>query len=332
MFLKIKEAHMDFSDIMIPNEDVATHIAFSLLNESIFSMQRLKHGSQNYVYQFQTLTEDYVIRLTTADNLQAFESAIYWQFHLAPLEIGLVPYIACDLTMKHSPFPALILPKVHAKDLTDIYLQMSLKQKQDLAIYRNQIQNKVQLIKNKGFGFSYGISDPPKHDSWFKFLENQIRLREESFIVNSHHPISHIHTVYDYLQKMKPFFETIKSHGLLWDVTDRNILVKNFEEVFLIDIEELCFGDSLLPIGLTYVSLEMNGMDLLYPDAWLQTIKNDTTKEIRIAFYRLFYTFWMMGRPVISKNGTIRHDNATLLKKMFDEACERLNKCFQKYN
>jgi hypothetical protein len=65
-------------------------------------------------------------------------------------------------------------------------------------------------------------------------------------------------------------------------------------QVLLMD--EVCFGDRLFVLGLTYSALENDGHDILYTEYWAEALQLDKKAKLRLEFYRLFYIIVFMRK------------------------------------
>lgn len=76
--------------------------------------------------------------------------------------------------------------------------------------------------------------------------------------------------------------------AFLGDASERNVIVDHGKISGIIDVDEMFFGDPLFVVGLTYVALETEGHDTLYPDAWVKLLELDSKAQDRLSFYRLY--------------------------------------------
>lgn len=91
---------------------------------------------------------------------------------------------------------------------------------------------------------------------------------------------------------------SIRARPFLWDASERNVIVDNEKISGIVDVDEICFGDSLFVLGLTYSALENEGYDTLYCDYWSEALQMDNKAKIRLAFYRLFYVIVFMRKHI----------------------------------
>jgi hypothetical protein len=112
---------------------------------------------------------------------------------------------------------------------------------------------------------------------------------------------------------------TIPARPFLWDASERNVIIHQGKISGIVDVDDLCFGDPLFVLALTYVALEIDGHDSLYADYWAQGLHLDKKAQCRLEFYRLFYTILFMRKQSMKTN------NQQIVK--FDE--RRLEDLFQ---
>lgn len=92
-------------------------------------------------------------------------------------------------------------------------------------------------------------------------------------------------------------------------------------------MDEVCFGDPLFVLGLTYSALENDGHDTLYTEYWAEALQLDKKAKLRLEFYRLFYIIvFMRKHSMITANSQKVIFNVQRLKNMFDQSLNRILK------
>ncbi|MFO8870713.1 hypothetical protein SC729_05665 [Legionella pneumophila serogroup 1] len=90
-------------------------------------------------------------------------------------------------------------------------------------------------------------------------------------------------------------------------------------------VDEVCFGDPLFVLGLTYSALENEGHDTLYTDYWTEALQLDKKAKLRLEFYRLFYiVVFMRKHSMTTANSQKIIFNVQRLKNMFDQSLMRI--------
>ena len=114
---------------------------------------------------------------------------------------------------------------------------------------------------------------------------------------------------------------TIEAKPFLWDASERNVIIQNGEIKGIVDVDEICFGDHLLVLGLTSVGLRSEGYDDLYVQYWAQNLLLNTNEKKRLALYQMFYCLAFMSKHATTsanKGGVIF--NVERLSKIFEES------------
>ena len=121
-------------------------------------------------------------------------------------------------------------------------------------------------------------------------------------------------------------FSSILPRPFLWDASERNVLVNRGKITGIVDVDEVCFGDPLLVIALTSTCLELEGLDTEYTNYWEIGLELDSSAQIRLNFYKLFYAVAFMRKHSLKteNNKQIMFDTKKL-EKIFYQSLARLN-------
>jgi aminoglycoside phosphotransferase (APT) family kinase protein len=289
----------------------------------VLDAQRLITGRKNFVVAITTANNEFVIRMTTKERKSTYEAAIYWQDKLLPLGVPLAKFIAIDLEDQYSPYPTLIMQRASGDDLCNVYKDLSAVTKQRLAQQIVNIHKKTEaLALGSQYGFATSYEHGDKYKSWYEFLLARIDLCQPSLnktTIFSQDTISKILAVANNLQAD---LQAVAAKPFMWDTSERNVMIDHDKISAIIDVDNMCFGDPLFVLGLTYVALESLGFDTVYPDAWAALLNLDHSAQLRLQFYRLFYTLWSMRSyaNVVADNRAPDNVNAEHLNKMFNSA------------
>lgn len=316
------------NNINAPNINIVKHVASHMLNQQIMHVGRLTTSNMNYVFTVSTNTDTYVLRMAQPKYKHTYESAIYWQHKLLPLGIPIVEFIAQDLKGEYSPYPTVIMHMVPGNDLCNIYKQLSAEAKQSLAHQMVDIftkSNKLQVGTTYGFRDSY--EQPTPYPTWCDFLDARLELCRSSLAKTNPFPANVIQEISTTLKSLKTNLNSVPPKPFMWDASERNVLIYENQISGIVDVDNMCFGDPLFTLGLTYLGLEVLGYDDIYCDAWANLMNLDPKANLRLQFYRLFYTVWFMRHYAdeVSENGTAYNIDADVLNKLFTENLTRIN-------
>ncbi|MDR3478977.1 MAG: aminoglycoside phosphotransferase family protein [Gammaproteobacteria bacterium] len=311
-----------------PNPTIAAAVVTAMTNEEALSTTRMTTGDQYFVFAITTTRAEYVIRMTDAQHKKNFISAIDWQKKLIPLGIPLAKFIHADLEGQYSPFPALLMMRLPGDDLCNIYSDLSASDKNNLAKEMVKIQSATDLLPD---GLGYGILSSYDHitedKSWYDFLINRLRLFLDIIKKNAVFDPGLVMEVIAKAQDIEEELRKIRARPFLWDASERNVIVYQGKISGIVDVDDMCFGDPLFVIALTYTALENEGYDTLYPDYWAENLQLDESAQRRLAFYRLFYAIVFMRKHSMTTTNNQKINFDTLrLKAIFQQALTRMKK------
>lgn len=312
----------------LPDIEAAKIVAAKLLKTNILEAKRLTTGGKNFVFWLSTNNDEFVIRMTAEKYKKTYESAIYWQNKLLPLGVPLAKFIAQDLDGQFSPFPAMLMQRIPGNDICNLYNDLSTTAKQNLAQQLVKIHAKTTALPiGSSFGFANSYEEPTNYKSWYDFLLARLALCGESLKKTTAFASDTVNKVLEIAANMRTNFSDVLPQPFMWDTSERNVIINNDQIAAIVDVDDMCFGDPLFVLGLTYVALELLGFDTIYCDTWAKLLELDQKAQLRLDFYRLFYTTWFMRHhaDVVSDNGTAYNLNADILKKLFLDAIDRIN-------
>lgn len=312
--------------LTLPNENIAANVVASMINEKVLSSIRLATGDQHFVFAVKTSNAEYVLRMTKETNRNYFISALYWQEKLIPLGVPLAKFIRSDLDGKYSQFPALLMMRLPGDDLCNIYSSLTNLDKKNLAVEMVTIQSRTKALpEGLGFGIMSSYEDIPEFKSWYDFLMQRLHLFRDIISKTNFFDAAKISQAISIATDMKEDFFAIKATPFLWDASERNVLVYEGKISGIVDVDEICFGDPLFVLGLTYSALENDGHDTLYTDYWAEALQLDKKAKLRLEFYRLFYTVvFMRKHSMTTANSQKVIFNVQRLKNMFDQSLMRV--------
>ena len=304
-----------------PNEETAAKVTAALTGELVTKAIRLTTGNQNYVYAVETKQSKYVIRMT-AKFKDKFISALYWQEQLIPLGVPLAKFIALDLTEKYSNFSSLLMKQVPGKDIGQAYYSLTKDQKKSIAQQMVDIHTKLNTLPD---GEKYGYTPNPPHETWVDFLAKDLNVASDRIRTAKIFNENIVQIAASFLNAMESDFLKIRPRPFMPDTTVKNAMIHDGKLMGIVDVDDICYGDPLFTLSLTYTGSEIDGLDTDYADAWAGLLNLDDNAKRRLEFYRLLHTVWFMGeQSIISANGQKLSFDTEKLKQMFAGSVERL--------
>jgi aminoglycoside phosphotransferase (APT) family kinase protein len=309
-------------NMAFPDEATAADVTSALTGDKIRSVLRLTTGNQNFVYAVVSDNSEYVIRMTLPQFREKFLHAQSLQDILIPLGVPLAAFIANDIQGQYSAFPSLLMRRLPGADLGAVYHGLSNDQKKSLAKRMVEIHRLTNSLPD---GKAFGYTSNPIHPSWDHFIENELNIACERIrkaeVFSEMIPEGAVRL----FGQIRGILQQVSPRPFLPDTTVKNVMVHNGEFVGIVDVDEICYGDSLFVLTLTYAGSEIDGHDLQYADYWRETLQLTADAEQRLEFYRLLHTLWFMGEYSLSStNGRVMTFDRNLLDTMCHDAFQRL--------
>ena len=206
-------------------------------------------------------------------------------------------------------------------DLCNVYKDLSAFTKQKLAQQMVNIHRKTEALPlGSQYGFATSYEQGDKYKSWYEFLLARIDLCQQSLESKpTAFPLDTMPKILAIANNLQADLLAVAAKPFMWDTSERNVIVDHDKITAIIDVDNMCFGDPLFVLGLTYVALELLSFDTIYPDIWATLLNLDHNAKLRLQFYRLFYTVWNMRSYAneVSDKGMPDNMNADILNKMF---------------
>jgi Ser/Thr protein kinase RdoA (MazF antagonist) len=276
-----------------PSEATAEAIAIAFSGQKPHRIQRFDTGIAHWVYDVQSENGDnIVVKIGTQDQHDDITGAIAWTKALRPLGIPLPPVLSSGVLLG---FPFLIMPRLPGSDLGTAYPILTRPQKLGLAAELFRVQRLVHALpEGHAFGFAKRLGCPT-HPTWKHVLHDSIdRSRSRILSAALLSPVV-INPLLEGLQRLEPYFDSIRPTPFLDDTTTKNVLVHNGVLSGIIDVDWICYGDPLFVIALTRTSLLNCGFDTSYTDAWAGLWDPTDLQKSALSFYTALFCADFLG-------------------------------------
>lgn len=274
-----------------PSEEDAERILHEALKVEVKSIRRFTTGTAHFVYDVVTTDNNkLVIRLTRPNMDYYFEGAVFWYPYLKDKGLPIATMLYHETDPKRHGFPVMILERLPGEDLGEVYEQLSIDQKHQIAREIIAIQKKVATLPQaKGFGYATKYGDSRLKRNWRQVQQDMLirsfeRVKESRIISFTLFEI--MSTILD---NYNSYFFRTQPTPFLDDVTTKNVLIEKGKLSGIIDTEFICFGDSLQTLGLTKMSLVARGYDTEYTDFWEEMLGVTEEQKQIINVYMLNY-------------------------------------------
>jgi hypothetical protein len=277
-------------------EDVASIVRSSLRSEPTF-IRRYLTGYCHFVFEVETADGRRIVaRLTRPETKPLLEGGVYWSKKLRPIGVPLPRILSVDLSTKNFRFPFIIMEHIDGVDLGLVYPKLSASDKYSIALQLVDIQGRVSRLASVGrFGFAYSYERFAEYTTWLDFLNSIVRRAEQRMDSTSHPGLVYVERVRSKLNNYSAYFRAIKPVPFMDDTTTKNVLIKGDKIVGIVDVDQLCFGDPLLTLGLTRMALLNRSFDLTYAEQWADLLQLDQRQTEIINVYTLMFCLDFMS-------------------------------------
>lgn len=281
----------------VPAEQDAIDIAQNYLGTAVQTIERFPTGLGNYVYDIVTATgQRVVVRMRRIDGGTGFAGALYWYGLLVPLGVPLPAPIHAVAQPQDGAFPFMIVERLPGRDLQYEYPALSSNQKHALARRLVQIQNAVgELPPGPGYGFARSYTDGSLHPSWVDVLQAELERSRQRIQEAGVAPVQHVDRVAGKLPEYMRYLAAVKPRCFLDDTTTKNVIVHEGRLSGIVDVDWVCFGDPLLTVALTQMSLLNNAYDTDYITYWTDELDLDAEQHAILTLYTAIFCVGFLG-------------------------------------
>lgn len=307
--------------IAVPTEHDAACILHDALGKQAQSIRRFPTGLAHYVYDVETDEgEKLVIRLARPDLKYFFEGALSWYPLLKSKNIPLPDLYFSSLDDAKLGFPVMIMERLPGKDLGEVYPYLTANQKHQIADQIITIQKSVATLPiGKGYGYARSADDSALHPQWINVLEASIQRSQQRFEATgftAHHAVNRVKQA---MNTHRNYFEDVKPICFLDDTTTKNVLVDASGHLSgIVDADAVAFGDPLLTLALTRMSLLSSGYDTDYTDYWAAQLSLTSDQQQAVNLYTALYCLDFMSElgQSFNKEAPIALDQAKATRLM----------------
>ena len=277
----------------LPTEADAAEIVRRVSGRGVESIRRFPTGLAHWVYDVRMPDgSGVVVRLGTRDQRGDFLGALHWSKTLRPFAVPL-PQILAYGDYRDQPY--LVLERLSGQDLGQAYRSLTSPERRSIAEEICRIQRIVGALP-EGPGFGYlRLPDEPGRESWADVIEAELarsRRRIERAGLVSRDSVDRVTTR---ARQFQSYFSRVRPTPFLDDITTKNVLVHAGRLSGIVDVDCLCFGDSLFTVALTRASLLASADDPEYTDHWCDLLALTTEQHHALRFYTALFCVGFMS-------------------------------------
>ena len=280
-----------------PTDAHAAAIVADLYGLRPKAVRRFGTGNQHFVFEA-VLTDrrTVVVRLSRAADVDIARGAVFWSRRLRPLGVPLPKLLHADLDMRTWPFPFIVLDRLPGTDLGNVYPDLTVRQRRDLACRLVEIQRIVTAQpEGTGFGFSRSDKGPFSAQSWPDVIavdleRHRVRIRAAGLVDEQK-----VDAVERWADRLTDYLAAVRPTPFLHDITTKNVIVDRGGLSGIVDVDDLCFGDPLFLLALIRIALLAHDRDPAYIDDWLSLLRPDNDELAALDFYTAVHCVGFMG-------------------------------------
>jgi aminoglycoside phosphotransferase (APT) family kinase protein len=263
----------------------------------VAQITRFPTGLRHFVFQAVSGEgQRIVVRVSRREDVGIVNDSLYWSDTLRPLGVPLPKILYADVTLARHPFPFSILERLPGRDLCFEVGNLKQDELRGLVHRLSTVQAIVtDLPLGRGYGFSPRREGPFPHDRWRDVIASSMarsrkRIRDAGIVSENH--VDRVEAASD---RLLAYFASVPPTPFLHDITTKNVIIEGARLTGIVDVDDLCFGDPLLLVGLIRVALLANGHSPAYADAWVQILQLDTDQQEALDFYTALFCLDFMA-------------------------------------
>jgi aminoglycoside phosphotransferase (APT) family kinase protein len=279
-----------------PSPEDAAVVVRSTLGLGPAEVRRFLTGLCHYVFSVTTSDrEKFVVRIATPSTKRLLAGGIYWNKFLRPIGVPLPRIVAANLEPSEIRFPFVVLEQLPGSDLCQIYGTLTSREKLEIVSEVVRIREKVSVLPEAdGFGSAYSYSEAPGYRSWPAAVLAILDRADQRMSQSGHPGAAYVAQARQALGRYETYFAGARPVPFLEDTTTKNVLVDQGRLTGVVDVDQLCFGDPLLTVGLTKMALRANASDVDYVEHWMNLLGlNKQLRQVVDAYTLLFCVDFM---------------------------------------
>jgi Ser/Thr protein kinase RdoA (MazF antagonist) len=237
--------------------DVAT-IVRTALHAGVIRAERMLTGWCHHVYDVRTDDDrNVVVRVAPPESVAYLVGGVYWSRRLRPMGVPLPELLHADVDGVIGGFPFMILERLEGTDLAHVYATLSKQQKVAIAEGVANAQRRASTLPvGRGFGFTFQESVVPPHRSAADLLAAGLERSRSRLSKTGVADIRHVDRVAASARRFEDYLSAIRPLPFLDDTTTKNVIICSAGRLSgIVDVDEICYGDRMMMVGLTRMAL-----------------------------------------------------------------------------
>jgi hypothetical protein len=286
-----------------PDAKLAASIATQVIGHAPIAARRFTTGARHYVFEIEfSENVSVVVRVGDARARSEIEGAIYLSNLLRPKGVPLPILLAHDTTAE---FPWIMLERLPGTDLGAVIPSLTNEQLDHIAAKIARAQSIAAKTGSQGrYGYAVHPENAP-YTTWSHVLDASVSRSRGRIERAGLFDVRLVDAIQAEITSRHEEFDRIEAVPFLHDTTTKNVIVTQDGTLSgIVDVDDLCFGDSRYPAALTKASLMARGYPTSYVSAWL---KHSRQPEDEV--FRLYVSLFLLD--LMSENGHTFNSNQT---------------------
>lgn len=312
-----------------PNQQLAVEIISRHFQSGIKEIERFTTGLCHYVYDVKLENDkQLVIRIANDEGKKELKGGLYWYDQLKLFDLPLPEIYFQD----PDGDPAyVIMERLPGNDLHFVYHEMTDIQKSGLAEQISEIQNLIQkLPPAKGFGYALSYDDETleRNKTWKDIVMESLQWARKKIASNGIFSSKYADILFSGITKYTSYFDNIKAHPFLDDITNKNVIIHTGKLSGIVDIDTVCFGDKLYHLALTRMAFLAKKCDMDYVSFLMELYElSDEQYEVLDYYTAVFCLCFMaeVGTEFNHQEVVVDREYVKLLENIFDGLMKNSN-------
>jgi len=266
------------------NLEIVSRIVAAELSEKVARAERFTTGYQHFVFDVETAGgQKMVVRLSRPEHRHIAASSVFWNELLRPKNVPLPEIYASNLAAE---FPYLIMERLPGKDLWQVYKELSKAEKRTLATEMARLQTiAATLPRAKSFGYLENYESAAGCRTWFEVVLKYLDRSRSRIKKNGLFETEIVERVEKIARRFEEYFESIEPVAFFDDITTKNVIVDEGKLSGIVDVDWMCFGDSLQTVALTKMALLIEDCETDYVEFLCDALKLDAVRKKILDLY-----------------------------------------------
>ena len=214
------------------------------------------------------------MRIARPGNRGILENGVYWSRLLRPKGVPLPQVLGQEFPEAVDRFAYVILHRLPGRDLGLVYSHLKENEKRRIVADLVRIQKIVATLpQGHGFGHVARYDGSYPYPCWSAVVRGSLQRSHKRLERSGRVDVSVVGLVEKRSEQFEAYFDHIQPVPFLDDITTKNVIVHEGKLSGIVDVDWMGFGDSIVTLALTRMSLLELGYSTDYVEFWAEELK-----------------------------------------------------------